>query len=369
MVEASRRPAWAEIDVSALTANLELLSALVAPARVCAVVKADAYGHGAPRCAKALVESGTPVLAVGCVDEGIELREAGIEAPVLVLSEATGDALSEALASRLTPTVSSAEGMAALEHVRDDLRGFGAHLKVDTGMHRLGFNPKEAPEALERLETSLSAKLEGVWTHLAVADGEEKEAVEFTARQLSILASVVASVDAGVVRHAANSAGAIACPVSRLDMVRLGIALYGELPAPWLARSLGAQTAGGRLRPVLSLKARVVAVRELEAGDRPSYGRLRPLLQRSLVATVPLGYADGVPRRLFEAGGEVLIGGRRRSLAGAVTMDQIVVDCGPLHDVACGDEVVLIGRQGREVISAAAWAALLGTIPYEVLTG
>jgi alanine racemase len=171
--------------------------------------------------------------------------------------------------------------------------------------------------------------------------------------------------------HVANSAGAIGVPASRRDMVRCGIALYGVSPTPALADTLARDTGGERLRPVLSLHSRVTYVRDLDAGERPSYGRRRPLPGpgRSQVATVPLGYADGVPRRLFDQGGEVLIGGIRRPLAGVVTMDQIVVDCGPVGTapVAVGDEVVLLGRQGDEEITATEWADLLGTISYEVL--
>jgi alanine racemase len=154
-------------------------------------------------------------------------------------------------------------------------------------------------------------------------------------------------------------------------MVRCGIALYGVAPTPALDAELSAATGGARLEPVLSLRSRVTYVRDLDAGERPSYGRRRPLGQRSTVAVIPIGYADGVPRRLFDQGGEVLVGGVRRPLAGVVTMDQIVVDCGPVGSarVAVGDEVVLLGGQGTEEITATEWADLLGTISYEVLCG
>ncbi|MGH8995403.1 MAG: alanine racemase, partial [Acidimicrobiales bacterium] len=195
---------------------------------------------------------------------------------------------------------------------------------------------------------------------------------EFTDLQLSRFEAHLAELEArGVrpaLRHAANSAGTIAHPRARFDMVRTGIALYGELPHPSMAAALATAGDGAALRPVMSLRSQVVAVRRLDAGERPSYGRLRPLPEASTVATVPVGYADGVPRRLFDNGGEVLIGGRRRPLAGAVTMDQIVVDCGA-DDVAVGDEVVLIGPQGDGHIGASEWAERLGTISYEVLTG
>jgi alanine racemase len=245
------------------------------------------------------------------------------------------------------------------------------HVKVDTGMHRVGLAPEAAADfALAVARSQLS--LEGFWTHLAVADGDRAEDREFTDLQLSRFEGHLADLEArGVrpaLRHAANSAGAIAHPRARYDMVRTGIALYGELPHPAMAAAIAAAGDGEALRPVMSLRSQVVAVRRLDAGERPSYGRLRPLPEPSTVATVPVGYADGIPHRLFDNGGEVLIGGRRRPLAGAVTMDQIVVDCGA-DDVAVGDDVVLIGTQGDEHIGASEWAERVGTISYEVLTG
>ena len=190
----------------------------------------------------------------------------------------------------------------------------------------------------------------GLWTHLAVADGGSAEDRAFTAAQLDRFDAVAADLAASGRRpgllHAANSAAAIAWPRARYDLVRCGIALYGYLPSPSVAEAFSAAVGGEALRPAMALRARVSAVRRLAAGERPSYGRLRPLPARSVVATVPIGYADGVPRALFGAGFSVLIGGRRCPLAGMVTMDQIMVDCGPDAVVAPGDEVTLLGRQG-----------------------
>jgi alanine racemase len=212
-----------------------------------------------------------------------------------------------------------------------------------------------------------------VWTHFPVADGESGDDRSFTSGQLEQFERLVAELhQAGIrpeVLHAANTAGAIAFPASRYSMVRCGIGLYGHLPGPAVTAAFEAGADGAALRPAMSLKARVVAVRTLDAGERPSYGRLHPLPARSLVATVPIGYADGVPRALFTGGYHVLIGGRRRPLAGMVTMDQIVVDCGDDTSVQPGDEVVLLGRQGDDEITAEEWAGLLGTISYEVLCG
>ena len=374
MAEGRSRPAWAEIDLEAVRVNIRLMSQVAAPAAVCAVVKADGYGHGAVTVAHAAIETGVAGLAVAIVDEGIELRNAGVTAPILLLSEVAPDAAEAAVEHRLTPTLYTDEGKAAVERAVNRVGGRGTvHVKVDTGMHRVGLAPEAVLDFVGSVHAAPDLSLEGFFTHLAVADGDSPEDREFTDRQVAEferhLRALAARGIRPAVRHAANSAGAIAPPGSRFDLVRTGIALYGELPNPSMATTIAAASGGHSLRPVLSLRAQVVATRNLAAGERPSYGRLRPLPGPSVVATVPIGYAAGVPRRLFDTGGEVLIGGRRRPLAGSVTMDQIVVDCGDDGDVAVGDEVVLIGRQGNDFIGASEWADRMGTISYEVLVG
>ena len=372
------RPAWVEVDVGAVRHNAALLGALCAPARLCAVVKADGYGHGAVAVATAALEAGASWLAVALVEEGAALRRAGVEAPVLLLSEPPPEAMEAVVAERLTPTVYTRPGVQALaDAARQARRVVDAHVKVDTGMHRVGADPEDTAEVVGAVVGGSSLRFAGLWTHLAVADGTLEEDRAFTDRQLDRLDDVRAVLaDAGLepqLLHAANSAGALCHPRSRLDMVRCGIALYGLLPSPALApaldEALAAAGVGEGLRPALSFKARVSMVRVLEAGERPSYGRRYPLPETSVVATVPVGYADGVPRRYFEAGGTVLVGGRRRPLAGTVTMDQVMVDCGPDPEVRAGDEVVLIGSQGDESLSAWDWAGVLDTIAYEVVCG
>ncbi|MGH9045688.1 MAG: alanine racemase [Acidimicrobiales bacterium] len=373
MAEAALRPTWAEIDLEALASNVALLREVVAPAVLCAVVKADGYGHGAVRVSRTAIEAGASWLAVAVVDEGIELRAAGIEAPILLLSEPDVAAAEATIEHSITPTVATDEGLTALEGAA---KAFGVttavHVKVDTGMHRVGVAPERLGVFADSVGRSAHLVLEGVFTHMAVADGPGDEDRMFTELQLDRFGQSLAELGSrGIeppVRHAANSAAAIRYPSSRLDLVRTGIAIYGELPSAAVADALVAATAGLELQAVRSIHSRVVAVRHLDAGERPSYGRLRPLRAASTVATVPIGYADGVPRRLFESGGEVLIGGRRRPLAGAVTMDQLVVDGGVDEGVAVGDEVVLLGRQGDERIGVAEWAQLLGSVPHEVLT-
>ena len=246
------------------------------------------------------------------------------------------------------------------------------HVKVDTGMHRVGAAPEDLRAIAAAVVAEPALELEGIWTHLPVADGEAEDRA-YTEGQLALFDHLVAELAAAGITapllHAANTAGAIAFPRARHDMVRCGLGLYGYLPGRSVQEAFDAQAGGEQLRPAMALKARVVAVRVAAAGERPSYGRLRPLPTRSLVATVPIGYADGVPRSLFAGGYEVLIGGVRRPLAGAVTMDQLVVDCGDDESVRPGDEVVLLGRQGNEEITADDWAAMVGTISYEVVCG
>jgi alanine racemase len=374
MAQARSRPAWAEIDVAAVTHNARVLANLVQPSLLCAVVKAHGYGHGAPAVARAALAGGATGLAVALVDEGVELRQHDVRGPILLLSECGDEAVKTALTYRLTPTLYSHQGIDQVARAsRERDQRTSVHVKVDTGMHRVGAPPEEIPALIKAIADEPLLRLEGMWTHLAVADGETSEDRQFTLGQLETfdrLASelLAAGFDADIV-HAANTAGAIAFPSARYGMVRCGIGLYGCLPGPAVQRAFAAAAPADALQPVMSLRARVVSVRTLPAGARPSYGRLRPLPGPSVVATVPIGYADGVPRALFSEGYGVLIGGRRRPLAGMVTMDQLVVDCGDDPSVRPGDEVVLLGRQGGEEITADEWAGLLGTISYEVLCG
>ena len=375
MVNDHWRPARADIDLDAVRHNASILAGMVTPAALCAVVKADGYGHGAAPVARAALEGGATWLAVALVEEGVSLREKGIEAPILLLSEPPVEAMSEAVARGLVPTVYTYGGLENLSRAAGDGRpALEVHLKVDTGMHRVGADPEDAPGLAATIAADPRITLGALWTHLAVAESDDPVDREFTAAQLERFDATVARLAAAghppPMTHVANSAAAIGVPTARRDMVRCGIALYGVAPTPALADQIAA-AGGQRLHPVLSLRTRVTYVRDLDAGERPSYGRCRPLERRSTVATAPVGYADGVPRGLFERGGEVLIGGLRRPLAGMVTMDQVVIDCGAVGTapVEVGDEVVLLGRQGSEEVTAEEWAGLLGTISYEVLCG
>ena len=353
------RPAWAEVDLAAIRHNTgEVLRVTGAP-RLCAVVKADGYGHGAVPVARAALEGGASWLAVALVEEAAVLRGEGIDAPILVLSEPPPAAMGVAAGLDLRVAVYTDEGIAAAARVDGGLR---VHLKVDTGMHRVGVDPGRALHLASLVAAHPSLLLEAVWTHLAVAD--EPDRSDATDEQLARFREVIDEIRATGIEipmtHVSNSAGALM--VGRVDdMVRAGLALYGYHPNP-------EKPSSADLRPALSLKARVSHVKRLPAGESLSYGLRYTLERDATIATVPLGYADGVPRRLSAAGGEVIVGGRRCRIAGTVTMDQIMVDCGDAT-VTRGDEVVLLGRQGDVEITADEWAERTGTISYEILCG
>jgi alanine racemase len=355
--------AWAEVSLDAVAANVEALRSVAAPAEVCAVVKADGYGHGAVPVARAALEAGASWLAVAQVPEAIALRQAGIVAPVLLLSEPRPDQVRAALDAGVAVTVYSRELIDRLGEMAtaDGRPPVPVHLKVDTGMHRVGCDPAEALPLAQHIQTHSSLSLDGVWTHCAVADDADPT---FTERQLDRYEEVLGAFEAAGIpvprRHAANSAGAIAHPRSRYDLVRCGIAVYGIPPAPRLAGRVP-------LAPAVRLATEVAYVRPLPAGEGISYGLRHHLVHDTVVATLPIGYADGVFRQLGLQGQEVLIGGRRCPMVGVVTMDQVMVDVGPGATVARGDEAVLLGAQGDERVTPDEWAARLDTIAYEVV--
>jgi alanine racemase len=323
-----------------------------------AVVKADAYGHGATEVARAAVEAGASWIGVALVEEGLALRAAGVASPILVLSEVPAGAEHAALEAGLTAPVYTEHGLRRLADAASD-RSIGVHLKVDTGMHRAGvWPPEDAAGFADRVAAS-GLRIDGLWTHLAVS----AEDATATTAQLDRFDAAVGAIraaghDPGI-RHAANTGGVLLHPRSHLDLVRAGIGIYGLLPAPGVGADRG-------LRPALSWRSVVVNVKLLSAGEAISYGLHYRLDRDALIATVPVGYADGYPRALSSRA-EVLIRGRRRRVAGNVTMDQVMVDCrdGPVEP---GDEVVLIGSQGEETLDAEEVAGLAGTIGYELVT-
>jgi len=349
----------ATIDLEAIRHNVAVLKPPGVEAM--AVVKANGYGHGAAAVARAALEGGATWLGVALVEEGLALRDAGLAAPILMLTEFPPGSEEEGLRGGLTPTLYTNGGMARLGErafsVRPSIR---PHVKVDTGMHRVGLPPEEAVPFLRRLRVA-GLEVDGLWTHLALAEEPDRP---FTQTQLARFDRVVAEARAAGFHpryvHAANSAATMAHPRSHYDMVRLGVAMYGLSPG----RDLPGMD---ELRPAMSWTTAVSTVKRVGAGEAISYGQHYRLDRDSTIATLPVGYADGYRRALSERG-TVLIRGRRYPVAGTVTMDQVMVDCGD-DPVEEGDEVVLMGRQGDQRVSAEDLASWIGTIPYEVVCG
>lgn len=357
--------AWAEVSLAAVAANVATLRALCAPAELCVVVKADGYGHGAVPVARAAVEAGASWLAVAQVDEAMQLRGAGIAAPVLLLSEPQPDEVAAAVSAGVAVTVYTPGCVAHLAAEAQAQGGLPVpvHLKVDTGMRRVGAGPGDILTLAKAVAAEPSLSLDSVWTHCAVADDPDDP---FTGVQLERYNATLAALeDAGIgvpLRHAANSAAAIAHPASHFDLVRAGIAVYGIAPSAALAPSLV-------LEPAIRLATRVTFLKQVAAGEGVSYGLHDRLKRDTTIATLPIGYADGVRRALGVARQDVLIGGRSCPMVGVVTMDQLMVDVGPDSEVRPGDEAVLLGAQGEHRISPQDWAVTLGTIGYEVVCG
>jgi alanine racemase len=358
-LEPALRRARVEIDLAALERNFDRLSARVAPARALAVVKADAYGHGAVAVARALEHRGVAGFAVALAEEGMELRRAGVAAPILVLSPVPVAAYPFLHRYRLVPAVSGLDQLASLDaHARGAGWRVPVHLKFDTGMTRLGIAPEAAGEAFARVRSSPALELAGVMSHLAEAETPESPANrEQEIRFERVLAALPTGEREGVAVHFANSAAALYQPPKRHDLVRLGLALFGLDPARPRAR--------GELEPVLSLVAGIVQIKPAPKDTRVGYGGRWVAARPSRVAIVPVGYADGYSWRLSNRG-EAIVAGRRVPVVGAVSMDMLALD---VTEAAAdvGDEVVLVGRRGEVEVSIAELAAAAGTLPYELL--
>jgi alanine racemase len=357
----SFRPTVAEVDLGAIAHNVQALGSHVAGGvELLAVVKANAYGHGDVEVARTATRAGATRLGVALVEEGVRLRDAGIDAPIVILIEPPPEAAKEIVAQRLTPsvsTLSAAENLgraAALAGTTLDV-----HACVDTGMHREGAPLEHGVDFVEAVARTPGLAVEGLWSHFAMGELDEHPV---TGRQIELFAELcdrVAQLGIDVpTRHLTSSASIVLYPDAHFDLVRMGIMLYGLYPAPSLAQRCD-------VRPALSLRSAVGLVRRVPAGEGVSYGHTFAPERDTTIVTVPIGYGDGYPRLLSNTG-SVLIGGARRPVAGRVTMDTIMADLGD-DDVEPGDEVVLIGAQGAEEITATEIAELTGTINYEVV--
>jgi len=356
-------PAWVEVDLDALTANIAEVRRRVGPdVRILLIVKADAYGHGAVEVAREAVRAGVHMLGVATVDEGKELRGAGIDAAVLVLSPALPDEIPELLAHDLRVTLPDLDFAAALsQHAWRAGKIVPVHVEVDTGMGRSGLLPEEAVAVAARAAALPGLLVEGVYTHFPVSDTD----VEFTRAEMRAFAAVVAAMRAAGVAprlvHASNTAAILNVREADCDMVRPGGILYGCMPDPVLTPPVG-------LRRVMSFHARLVQVRRLPPGHGVSYGRDFVTTGETVVGVVPVGYGHGLSRA-YSGRGEVLFRGRRAPIVGRVTMDMTMIDLGGHDSPRVGEEVVLFGRQGDAEIAVDEIAAKTGVIGYEVLCG
>ncbi len=370
MAESWQRRAWAEVDLDAVSSNARVLRAVAAPAELCAVVKADAYGHGAVPVASAALAGGATSLAVALVEEGVVLREAGLEVPILLLSEPAAAAMGEVVARDLIPTVYTRAGVNAIRAAAARAsRRVEVEVKLDSGMHRVGADPEEARRIVEQVVQAPELRYGGLWTHLAIAD---EPSDPFTAEQLARFEAFrgepsVSRAPLAGPRSRRQLGGGDRTPVVPLrpralrDLSLRLPALQSRLPRAHRSSRRRGVAPGTDMEDPGQPCARAWRgrVHELRPGIRAGGAGGHSDGARRLCRR---GSAEPFPRR-----GELLIGGRRRRVAGTVTMDQLMVDCGPDSGVRCGDEVVLIGSQGAETVSAQEWADRIGTISFEIL--
>lgn len=376
--EAAVRPTRAEIDLAALRHNLRAVRRVAGAARVWAVLKADGYGHGAPAVARTLERAGVDGVAVALLEEAIELRDAGIRAPILVMGGYYGDAYEEVLAHDLVPVVyheGHFDALARATRTRGLSDRVNVHLKVDTGMGRLGVSVDALDSLLEYAKGFPQIQIDGLMTHLACADVRGEEGDASIKEQLALFERARAIARAHNIApryvHAANTAGLLRARVdSRFEAVRPGIALFGVAPLDENDR------AASELRPTLKLRSEVVALRTVETGAGIGYGSTWRAGRRSIIATVPVGYADGLPRAISEGpaggGGAMLVRGKRAPIVGVLSMDLATIDVTDIPGVRLRDEVVALGAQrgvhGEDVITVAELARTARLIPWDVMT-
>lgn len=363
------RPAWLEIDLGAIERNARRLVEIAAGAELMAMVKANAYGHGAIEVSRAVLRGGATWLGVLAAGEGIELRRAGITVPILVVGHTPVRWVPDAVGHGLTLAVASLASAEAIAAAASDLNTTAnVHLKIDTGMTRLGVPPEQAVEFARALLRLYNLRLDGVYTHFAMADdpdGHGKDwGREFTQQQLERFQGVVAALDrAGIpvrYRHCANSPAAVTLPEARFNLVRSGILIYGLDPSPEVPCPAG-------LTPALAFKTEIAHVRDVPEGRYVGYGATYRTTRPTRLAVIMVGYADGF-RRAPRNYREVLVHGRRAPIIGRVCMDQTMIDVTAVEGVAAGDEVVLIGRQGNEEMRAEEVAERLGANNYETVS-
>jgi alanine racemase len=352
---------YAEIDLAAIRGNIRHVAGLLPQnTAIMAVVKANGYGHGVLPVSRAAIGAGARFLAVADVCEGVELRRGGVAAPVLVMGGMLPELAEISVEHDLAQTVYSVEMIDALQRACERFGKRAAiHIKVETGMNRMGVRPGDELQAvLERAKASPLIDVEGLYSHFAVSEIPDKFFTRLQLERYNQAAEQCGRMGFHPLRHIGNSGAALGCPFACLDMVRLGIAMYGLHPSGALDPAL---------RPAFSWKTNVVQVKTVHRGDTVSYGRIWEASGDRVIATLPVGYADGYKRMLGNQA-HVLIRGRRAPVVGRVCMDHMMADVTGIEGAATGDEAVLIGAQGDEIITADELAALADTISYEILT-
>ncbi|QSJ15411.1 alanine racemase [Nostoc sp. UHCC 0702] len=359
--------AWVEIDLEALSHNVKQLVQFLSPrTQLMAVVKADAYGHGAVTVAQTALQSGASWLGVATVPEGIQLREAGINAPILILGATHTLEQIHAIAQwKLQPTLCSPKQALIFSNILETIEHdspISVHIKLDTGMSRLGTNWQQAAEFVQLVQRLPHLDIKSIYSHLATADSPDATVMQEQHRRFS---EAIAQIKAMGIKipclHLANSAATLTDSALHYDIVRVGLAVYGLYPATHLQNAVD-------LKPVLQLKARVTQVKTIAPGTGVSYGHQFIAPHELRLAVVGIGYADGVPRNLSN-NMQVLIRGQRVQQIGTITMDQLMLDISAFGDLQEGEIVTLLGQQGNEQISANDWAEKLNTISWEILCG
>lgn len=356
-----QRPAWVEIDLAAIRENIRQIKSLVKPGtKCCAVVKADGYGHGAIPVARSVVDAGADYLAVAILSEAMELRQAGFTVPILILGYTPAYQMPLVVAYNVQPTICNIETARALSAVAQKAGvTVKIHLKIDTGMGRIGILPNEAGEFIDQISHLPNLEIEGVFSHFAKADAMDKTfAYKQYDRFMTAFDTMAAHKVVPHIRHIAASAALVDMPETHCDMVRMGIIIYGAWPSAEVKHRIS-------LRPAMKFKCQVAFVKEVPAGTPISYGCTYTTTQMSRIATLPVGYADGW-NRLLSNKGEVLIHNRLAPVVGRICMDQCMVDVTNIPNVKVGDEVVLFGEKQVPIENV---AAKVESIPYEVMCG
>ena len=356
------RSTWAEIDLRAIEHNYaQVRKAVGRDTNIMVVVKANAYGHGTVEVATVLEKLGADYLGVATMDEAVRLRDHGVKTPILVLGSILPDEIKPAIERDITLTICSLDLIEAISRRAGESGKVKVHIKIDTGMGRIGVWHEEAVDFIKRLSKEKNIIMEGIYTHFSSAGRDDF----FTGYQIEAFEKLLSDLEKNWIniplRHAANSIATVDFKRSHQNLVRPGLIIYGMYPKHTFPKLI-------KLKPALSLKTRIVFIKETPPGRSISYGRTYITQHQTRIATLPIGYADGYSRNLSNRA-EVLVRGQRASVVGKVTMDQTMIDIGHIKGARVGDEVVLIGKQGREEIRAEKLARLAGTIAYETVCG